>query len=157
MISCLLFDSSSCGFPRNIPSFLASVLGLSRSCGVINEHCRQRACEEFVRRSLAPQRDMLSAWLFEHLQGGQITFEVGQGQYLHYTQIVTQNRNGPCSLIALCNIMVLRGDIQILPQGRTSASYEHLASLVGDYLVNSREGLSDVDLTAALAVLPSTY
>jgi ubiquitin carboxyl-terminal hydrolase MINDY-1/2 len=83
--------------------------------------------------------------------------EVGQELYLHYTQIVTQNRNGPCSLIALCNIMILRGDIQILPQGRTSASYEYLASLVGDYLVNSREGLSDVDLTAALAVLPSTY
>lgn len=52
--------------------------------------------------------------------------------------------------------MILKGDIKILPPGRISASYEYLASLVADHLVNSREGLSDLDLTAALAVLPST-
>ncbi|KAF8313508.1 uncharacterized protein EI90DRAFT_3136671 [Cantharellus anzutake] len=69
-------------------------------------------------------------------------------------KIVTQNRNGPCSLIALVNILILRRSITILPAERTYVSYEYLASLVADYLVNSHHSLSEVDLNAALAVLP---
>ncbi len=71
-------------------------------------------------------------------------------------KIVTQNRNGPCSLIALVNILILRRSIRILPDERPSVSYEYLASLVADYLVDSHHALSEADLNAALAVLPST-
>ena len=38
---------------------------------------------------------------------------------------------------------------------RTSASYEYLASLIADYIVNSHQ-CSNPDLTAALSVLPKT-
>lgn len=71
-------------------------------------------------------------------------------------KIVTQNRNGPCSLIALVNVLILRQSIRILPDDRHYVSYEYLASLVADYLVNSHHALSETDLNGALAVLPST-
>lgn len=71
-------------------------------------------------------------------------------------QIVYQRRNGPCSLLAICNILILRGDVEILPPGRKTVSYEYLSSLVADFLVNTSGDTSNVDLSAALAVLPST-
>jgi len=71
-------------------------------------------------------------------------------------KIVYQRRNGPCSLLAICNILILRGDVEILPPGRDTASYEYLSSLVADFLVNGSGDASNADLSAALSVLPST-
>ncbi|EKM57873.1 uncharacterized protein PHACADRAFT_116301 [Phanerochaete carnosa HHB-10118-sp] len=68
-------------------------------------------------------------------------------------KIVTQNFNGPCSFIAICNILILRGCITILPSDRASVSYEQLAQLVGEYLLTS---CPDVDISAALSVMPVT-
>ncbi|KAL5485712.1 hypothetical protein ACEPAI_6753 [Sanghuangporus weigelae] len=68
-------------------------------------------------------------------------------------KIVTQNYNGPCSFIAICNILILRGDVQILPPERTSISYDILAQLVGEYLLHASP---DVDLSAALTMMPLT-
>ncbi|KAH8117710.1 hypothetical protein DFH11DRAFT_1686907 [Phellopilus nigrolimitatus] len=67
-------------------------------------------------------------------------------------KIVTQNYNGPCSFIAICNILILRGDIHIPPE-RTSVSYEFLAQFVGEYLLRASP---DVDLSAALTMMPLT-
>jgi hypothetical protein len=53
----------------------------------------------------------------------------------------------------LGNILVLRGDIAILPKERTSVSYEFLSQLVGEYLLSSRP---DVDISAALSIMPLT-
>ncbi|KAF8311701.1 DUF544-domain-containing protein [Clavulina sp. PMI_390] len=74
-------------------------------------------------------------------------------------KIVYQRRNGPCSLLAICNILILRGDVEIQPPGRKTASYEYLSSLVADFLVTKHGGSAagnEGDLTSALAVLPST-
>ncbi|KAI0090230.1 hypothetical protein BDY19DRAFT_992447 [Irpex rosettiformis] len=68
-------------------------------------------------------------------------------------KIITQNYNGPCSFIAICNILILRGDIEILPQDRTSVSYEQLAQLLAEFLLTSK---TDVDIDSALATMPVT-
>ncbi|KAJ8596699.1 hypothetical protein M405DRAFT_725644 [Rhizopogon salebrosus TDB-379] len=68
-------------------------------------------------------------------------------------KIITQNFNGPCSFIAICNILILRGQIEILPYDRGTVSYEFLAQLVGGYLLMSCPG---IDVSAALSIMPST-
>ncbi|KAG1735291.1 uncharacterized protein EDB91DRAFT_1144738 [Suillus paluster] len=68
-------------------------------------------------------------------------------------KIITQNFNGPCSFIAICNILLLRGQIEILPYERGTVSYEFLAQLVGEYLLMS---CPDIDVSAALSIMPST-
>ncbi|EJD06467.1 uncharacterized protein FOMMEDRAFT_144501 [Fomitiporia mediterranea MF3/22] len=68
-------------------------------------------------------------------------------------KIVTQNYNGPCSFIAICNILILRGDIEILPPERTAVSYDILAQIVGEYLLHASP---DVDVSAALSMMPLT-
>ncbi|KAJ3567806.1 hypothetical protein NP233_g6120 [Leucocoprinus birnbaumii] len=68
-------------------------------------------------------------------------------------KIITQNYNGPCSFIAICNILLLRGDITILPPDRRNVSYEFLSQLVAEYLLTSSP---DVDISAALEIMPFT-
>ncbi|KIO34702.1 hypothetical protein M407DRAFT_240519 [Tulasnella calospora MUT 4182] len=66
-----------------------------------------------------------------------------------------QAKNGPCSLIALCNVLILRGDTTILPSDRKSVSYEYLAQLIADYLVSRTSDDAAIEgLSAALSKLP---
>ena len=68
-------------------------------------------------------------------------------------RIVTQNRNGPCPLIAICNALVLRGDLE-LPAHKPSVSYDELVSLLAEELLlrqqprsadpNGSQNLTDV-------------
>ncbi|KAJ3079553.1 Ubiquitin carboxyl-terminal hydrolase MINDY-1, partial [Quaeritorhiza haematococci] len=48
-------------------------------------------------------------------------------------KIITQNLNGPCPLLALCNVLLLRGDIS-LPYELTTVTYEYLVDILGDLL-----------------------
>lgn len=61
----------------------------------------------------------------------------------------------PVSLIDFFagNILVLRRQIQILPDDRTTVSYEFLSQLVGEYLLTN---CPDIDISAALSILPTT-
>ncbi|PPQ79029.1 hypothetical protein CVT25_002338 [Psilocybe cyanescens] len=68
-------------------------------------------------------------------------------------RIITQNFNGPCSFIAICNILILRGNIEILPRTRQNVSYEFLSQLVAEYLLTTSP---DVDVSAALSIMPYT-
>ncbi|KAI0750138.1 hypothetical protein C8Q80DRAFT_1100614 [Daedaleopsis nitida] len=68
-------------------------------------------------------------------------------------KIITQNFNGPCSFIAICNILILREWIQILPFERTTVSYDYLSQLVAEYLLTAHP---DVDISAALSIMPAT-
>ncbi|GEM12630.1 DUF544 family protein [Rhodotorula toruloides] len=78
-------------------------------------------------------------------------------------KIICQNANGPCSLIALCNILILRNDLHIAP-GRTSVTYSHLSNLLADYFLrvtstssaDSPSLSTELSLTAALSILPQT-
>ncbi|KAG7441443.1 DUF544-domain-containing protein [Guyanagaster necrorhizus] len=68
-------------------------------------------------------------------------------------RIITQNFNGPCSFIAICNILILRGNITIEPPDRQAVSYEHLCQLVAEYLLLN---CPDVDISSALSIMPYT-
>ncbi|KAI0246290.1 hypothetical protein BJV78DRAFT_173527 [Lactifluus subvellereus] len=67
--------------------------------------------------------------------------------------VITQNYNGPCSFIAICNILILREQIQILPRDRKSVTYDFLAQLVGEHILLTAPR---VDVSAALAMMPLT-
>ncbi|KAI0029420.1 hypothetical protein K488DRAFT_56416 [Vararia minispora EC-137] len=68
-------------------------------------------------------------------------------------KVITQNFNGPCSFIAICNILILRDQICIEPPNRASVSYDYLAQLVAEHLLLSAP---DVDISAALSIMPLT-
>ena len=51
------------------------------------------------------------------------------------------------------NILILRGDLEILPPDRTTVSYDHLSQLVAEYLLGTSP---DVDISAALSIMPYT-
>jgi hypothetical protein len=74
-------------------------------------------------------------------------------------RMIIQNENGPCSLIALCNILLLRGTVQLVPEDRPAVSYTYLASLLGEHLIDviSTSGAENaMDLEAALSIIPQT-
>ncbi|KAF5346135.1 hypothetical protein D9758_009937 [Tetrapyrgos nigripes] len=79
--------------------------------------------------------------------------EFGEGEQRKAFKIITQNFNGPCSFIAICNILILRGSIEIQPPTRRTVSYEFLSQLVAEYLLTN---CPDVDISAALSIMPLT-
>ncbi|PWN22578.1 hypothetical protein BCV69DRAFT_246062, partial [Microstroma glucosiphilum] len=64
-----------------------------------------------------------------------------------------QDENGPCSLIAIANILLLRGDLELQPPDRPLVNYDYLSSLIAEYLL-TRPG--DASLEQALSLLPQT-
>jgi hypothetical protein len=44
--------------------------------------------------------------------------------------------NGPCPLVAICNVLFLRGDLEIQPPDREMVTFEYLVDRLGDYLLN---------------------
>ena len=44
--------------------------------------------------------------------------------------------NGPCPLVAICNVLFLRGDLEIRPPDREMVTFEYLIERLGDYLLN---------------------
>ncbi|SPO31785.1 uncharacterized protein UTRI_06502_B [Ustilago trichophora] len=72
-------------------------------------------------------------------------------------KIITQNQNGPCSLIALCNILLLRGELEITPPDRPVVSYSYLSQLIAEHLLTkATTGGEGEGLEAALSTLPRT-
>ncbi|KAJ1520102.1 hypothetical protein ONE63_004324 [Megalurothrips usitatus] len=55
----------------------------------------------------------------------------------HKTPIITQNQNGPCPLIAIANILLLRGKMK-LPSSASSINAEELLTHVANNIVESR-------------------
>lgn len=62
-----------------------------------------------------------------------IQVDVGAGSFP--CPILVQNENGPCPLLALCNILLLRRQIRI-PAGRDSIAHNDLVGLLGDAILN---------------------
>jgi len=58
--------------------------------------------------------------------------------------IITQNINGPCPLLALCNILILRGDISIELK-KTEITYEEIIDILGDYIAKTVENNNNSD------------
>eukprot|EP01065_Artemidia_motanka_P050833 TRINITY_DN8786_c1_g1_i1.p1 TRINITY_DN8786_c1_g1~~TRINITY_DN8786_c1_g1_i1.p1 ORF type:complete len:435 (+),score=112.40 TRINITY_DN8786_c1_g1_i1:115-1305(+) len=53
--------------------------------------------------------------------------------------IITQNENGPCPFIAICNILLLRGDI-VIPLDLKDITFGQLVNLAADFLCTSLRG-----------------
>ncbi|GAA5950077.1 hypothetical protein JCM3765_004186 [Sporobolomyces pararoseus] len=68
-------------------------------------------------------------------------------------KIIQQNRNGPCSLIALCNVLILRDDLHI-PPGRDRVTYSYLSTLLADYFLRITS-TSSVPPSPAVASSPT--
>ncbi|KAJ3292676.1 hypothetical protein HK104_005117 [Borealophlyctis nickersoniae] len=54
-------------------------------------------------------------------------------------KVITQNRNGPCPLLALCNVLLLRGDLQIREEWE-EVEYDWLVSVLGEMMLSRGEG-----------------
>lgn len=73
----------------------------------------------------------------------------------HERKIIMQNENGPCSLLAIANILLLRGDVALSPPDRPLVNYDYLSSLIAEYLL-TRPETGQGGLDKALALLPQT-
>ncbi|KAI8335787.1 hypothetical protein BC941DRAFT_429357 [Chlamydoabsidia padenii] len=51
-------------------------------------------------------------------------------------RIITQNENGPCPLVSICNVLFIRGDLNMRPFEREKVTFEYLLEILGDYLLN---------------------
>ncbi|KAI8644800.1 hypothetical protein BD408DRAFT_412898 [Parasitella parasitica] len=71
--------------------------------------------------------------------------------------IITQNENGPCPLVAICNVLFLRGDLEIRPPDREFVTFEYLVDRLGDYLLThapTDEPMAATDTTTKTEKLP---
>lgn len=71
-------------------------------------------------------------------------------------KIIMQNENGPCGLIAIANILLLRGQVSLQPPDRPLVSYEYISSLIAEYLLTRPQQPDPQALEEALSMLPST-
>lgn len=67
-------------------------------------------------------------------------------------KIIMQNENGPCSLIALTNVLLLQNRVQITPPDRPAVSYAYVSDMLADYLLKIHA--DPTQLSRVLNVLP---
>ncbi|KAJ7944848.1 Protein FAM63A [Quillaja saponaria] len=60
------------------------------------------------------------------------------------TPIVLQNDNGPCPLLAICNVLLLRNNLTLAPD-ITEVSQEKLLSLIAERLIDSNSNVDNKD------------
>ena len=78
-------------------------------------------------------------------------------------RIVMQNENGPCALLALANVLILRGDLMVHPD-MPVVTFEYLVDQIGEILLTSLPAdASDIvranfqqNVLDAMAILPKT-
>jgi predicted aldo/keto reductase-like oxidoreductase len=64
--------------------------------------------------------------------------------------IVLQNENGPCPLIAIANVLSLRNEI-FLPQDMNSVTFEYLVTLILEAILKRNQ---NVDIEKLYEILP---
>ncbi|XP_019189125.1 PREDICTED: ubiquitin carboxyl-terminal hydrolase MINDY-1-like [Ipomoea nil] len=78
-------------------------------------------------------------------RGRGMTYKTKVIQFLgRTTPIVLQNTNGPCPLLAICNILLLKNCLQLNPDV-PEVSQEKLLSLVAERLIDSITNVNDED------------
>ncbi|KAJ6393770.1 hypothetical protein OIU77_023078 [Salix suchowensis] len=60
------------------------------------------------------------------------------------TPIVLQNDNGPCPLLAICNVLLLKNNLNLSPDC-AEVSQEKLLSLVAERLIDSNSNVNNKD------------
>lgn len=72
------------------------------------------------------------------------------------TKIIMENELGPCSLIALCNCLLLERRLKIVPADRPAVSYGYLSNLLAEYLLEASTATDPThELSQVLSALPS--
>uniref|UniRef100_M1C2T5 MINDY deubiquitinase domain-containing protein n=1 Tax=Solanum tuberosum TaxID=4113 RepID=M1C2T5_SOLTU len=61
------------------------------------------------------------------------------------TPIILQNDNGPCPLLAICNVLLLKNNLSLSPD-IPEVSQEKLLSLVAERLIDSNSNVNDKDV-----------
>ena len=56
-------------------------------------------------------------------------------QQQHSYKIICQNKNGSCPLIAICNVLILRGEVDF-PESWSEVDSDYLISVIGELLLN---------------------
>ncbi|KAI0229683.1 hypothetical protein L0F63_003614 [Massospora cicadina] len=71
--------------------------------------------------------------------------------------ILTQNENGPCPLLALCNVLILRGGLTVTPKDEPEIHFSDLIQLLGAALLSRSHQFGDDPkmLESILAFLPT--
>ncbi|KAJ0264813.1 FAM63A-like protein [Hirschfeldia incana] len=73
----------------------------------------------------------------------EVTYKTKSIQFLgRTTPIILQNENGPCPLLAICNVLLLRNNLKLSPDSY-EVSQERLMSLVVDRLIDSNSKVND--------------
>ncbi|KAF8101673.1 hypothetical protein N665_0202s0035 [Sinapis alba] len=73
----------------------------------------------------------------------EVTYKTKSIQFLgRNTPIILQNENGPCPLLAICNVLLLRNNLKLSPDSY-EVSQERLMSLVVDRLIDSNSKVND--------------
>ena len=67
--------------------------------------------------------------------------------------LISRMEKRPCSFIAICNILILREQIEILSPGHKTVSYDFLAQLVGEHILLT---VPEVHMSAVLSIMPLT-
>ncbi|GAA5865714.1 hypothetical protein JCM3774_004977 [Rhodotorula dairenensis] len=166
-------SSSSSSAPSPSPSPLPPALPTRRRSPVPEED----STSECGKRKVAEEAEIEEEWHLKEIQwpplpptpssaAGPAT--IGAPAPAGFTtdpslkvKIICQNENGPCSLIALCNILILRNDLHI-PPGRESVTYSYLSNRLADYFLSldplapSSSTSSQFSLSSVLSILPQT-
>ncbi|WFD22657.1 hypothetical protein MEQU1_001331 [Malassezia equina] len=72
------------------------------------------------------------------------------------TKIIMENELGPCSLIALCNCLLLERRLKIVPVDRPAVTYGYLSNLLAEYLLEASTATDPShELGQVLSALPS--
>ena len=85
-----------------------------------------------------------------------LTYMQSQTMFIYcylYIVLVLHLHAFTTNLLCIGNILILRGDIEILPADRGNVSYEQLAQLLAEHLLKTQ---TDVDIDSALATMPVT-
>uniref|UniRef100_A0A1J3FYL5 Protein FAM63A n=1 Tax=Noccaea caerulescens TaxID=107243 RepID=A0A1J3FYL5_NOCCA len=95
--------------------------------------------EETQTNQEAMQQDVLKETTEE------VTYKTKSIQFLgRNTPIILQNENGPCPLLAICNVLLLRNNLKLNPDSY-EVSQERLLSLVVDRLIDSNSKVNNKD------------
>ncbi|KAI9454773.1 hypothetical protein BJY52DRAFT_1205181 [Lactarius psammicola] len=104
--------------------------------------CNPQQTQRLEQSSKPSEHDALDVWYLKTID----FTSPSSGKRRSYN-IITQNYNGPCSFIAICNILILREQIEILPRDRKKPQ------LVGEHILLTAP---EVDVSAALSMMPLT-
>lgn len=75
--------------------------------------------------------------------------------YQRPVQIVLQNLNGPCPLLAIANVLLLSGKL-VLHQDRNHVSYRHLVEMLGEFLFTQQHVESEAEQLTRQATIAAT-